>query len=104
MNEKNLKKILSVEAEVQAAYDQAIEESSQLPAKAQEKVEKMLKETRKQAQKEAEKMLQEAFDQSRFEETQRKNENEIKKFESHAASNRIRAVEYVIKTLLGGLK
>ena len=102
MNEKYLKKILSVEAEAQAAYDQAIEESNQLPAEAQKKVEKLLEKTRDQAHAEAEKILQEAYDQSNFDETQRKNENEIKKFESHAAANHDRAVEYVIKALLGG--
>jgi len=101
MNEKYLKKILSVEAEAQAAYEKAISDADLLPSQAEEKVNILLEKTRKEAEAEAARLVAQNSDKEMIDEIIKKSEMEEKQKEALAAKNFQHAVSYVIHSVIG---
>jgi DNA-binding FadR family transcriptional regulator len=101
MNEKYLKKVLSVEAEAQAAYDQAVDEVNELPVGAEDKVNELLEKTRKKAEVEAARLIAQASDKQMIDKILWQSEQEIKQEETRAAANFLRAIDFVVQNVLG---
>ena len=101
MNEKQIQQVIEIEKRAQELHDAAVKEAQQLPVIAEQEAQGLIEKAKAEAEQEAREMVSKV--QADEEGTRILSEVEEKsgQFETVAASNLDRAVEYVLERVIG---
>lgn len=101
MNEERLKQILDAEEEAQTLYETAVKNTNLLPEQAEREVETLLQETRQRAQIESDRLTEEIINPDIINEIVNQYASRTAQRDSLAEVNLPKAIDYVVRTLLG---
>ncbi len=102
MNEKRIEQILGIEKQAQEIIDAATRDAEQLPARADQEAQDVIKQARENAHEEARQLLAKAQAEQEAAEIVSKAEDKNREIEKQAMAHLDRAVAYVLERVIGG--
>ena len=101
MNENRIKQVLEIEKRAQENYDAALNEAQRLPMLAEQEAQELVNKARADAQKEAEQIVAKAKAEDEVARILAEAEEKNRQLETQAASNRDRAVNFILDRVIG---
>ena len=101
MNEKQIQQVIEIEKRAQEIHDAALKEAQQLPVIAEQEAQSLIEKAKAEAEQEAREMLSKVQADEEGARILSEVEEKNRQFETVAASNLDRAVEYVLERVIG---
>jgi len=101
VNEKQIQQVIEIEKRAQEIHDAALKEAQQLPVIAEQEAQSLIEKAKAEAEQEAREMLSKVQADEEGARILSEVEEKNRQFETVAASNLDRAVEYVLERVIG---